>query len=85
MHKRINSLKEWKAKALHQIDTLYNKLKLAVPVSELQKATLQLQVALKKTNDMAKANARQARCVSDLQKKLHGQMEAEEKVHELME
>jgi hypothetical protein len=44
-HQRINNLKEWKAKALQQMNTLHSKLKLAVPISELQQCTMQMDIA----------------------------------------
>jgi hypothetical protein len=84
-HQRINNLKEWKAKALHQMNTLHSKLKLAVPISELEQSTMQLEVAKQKNNDMAINHAKTARTISDLQKKLRGNMEAEETVRELTE
>lgn len=36
VQQRINSLKEWKAKAIQQLKFLFTKLRLAVPLTEFQ-------------------------------------------------
>ena len=44
LQERIYKLKEWKAKALFQMDQIYQKLKMAVPISEFQEQAKELQV-----------------------------------------
>lgn len=56
-----------------------------MPKTELETAHLKLDVAEQKSKDLVATNARQVNKVIDLQRKLHRQMEAEEKVAVLME
>ena len=44
VQERINSLKEWKANAMTQLQFLFQKLRIAVPMSELQSANKQLEI-----------------------------------------
>lgn len=44
VQERINSLKEWKANAMTQLQFLFQKLRIAVPMSELQVANKQLEI-----------------------------------------
>ena len=44
VQQRINSLKKWKTEALLQLRILFDKLKLAVPVTELDEVSRQLNI-----------------------------------------
>ena len=43
VQERINSLKQWKASAMTQLDFLFQKLRIAVPLSDLQAAHKKLE------------------------------------------
>lgn len=51
---------------------------MAVPVSEFESTNKQLNLSMQKCNDLVSRNARLAKYVSDLQKQVRENMEAEE-------
>ena len=60
VQERINSLKQWKASAMTQLDFLFQKLRIAVPLSDLQAAHKKLEVEKQRTNDFSLRNAKLA-------------------------
>lgn len=85
VQERINSLKEWKANAMTQINFLFQKLRIAVPISELQVANKQLEIEKQRTNDFTMRVARMAKEKSELEKKVRQNDEADEKMRILFD
>ena len=52
VQQRINKLKEWKAKAIQQLKFLFNKLRCAVPLSEYQLLSRELEIEKTKGNEL---------------------------------
>ena len=77
---RINSLKEWKANAMTQLQFLFQKLRIAVPISDLQAKNKQLEIATQRVNDMHHRTGKQAQQIMELQKKLRMNEEAKENI-----
>lgn len=75
---RINSLKEWKARAMQQLKFLFEKLKMAVPMSEFQCAKKELEIAEQRKNDYITRNAKLAQQLAKYQEELRKNQEAEE-------
>ena len=48
---RINSLKEWKARAIHQLKMMHDKLRTAVPVEEFEILSKEVELAKTRAND----------------------------------
>ena len=85
IQRKINNLKEWKASAMTQLQFLYQKLRIAVPISELQAANKKCESETQRANDYLQRNAKLAEAVSELEKKIRTQYEAEEKLQALQE
>lgn len=80
VQERINSLKEWKANAMTQLNFLFQKLRIAVPISELQAANKQLEIEKQRTSDFTMRIARMAKDKAELEKKVRMNDEADEKM-----
>ena len=85
VQERINSLKEWKANAMTQLQFLFQKLRIAVPISELQSKNKQLEIITQRVNDMTIRNGKQTKKFSELQKELRKNDEALEDIKVLQE
>ncbi len=85
IQQRINNLKEWKARAIQQLKFQHQKLRMAIPISEFQVASKQLEVAKQRNNELVLRNSKLAKQISDLQKKLRDNMEAEEQLRYMQE
>ena len=85
VQQRINSLKEWKANAMTQLQFLFQKLRIAVPVSELQSCQKKLEMETQKTSDYSARNAKLVDQVSKLQKQIRENDEADEKLKAVKE
>lgn len=59
-HERINSLKAWKASAIQQLKFLFEKLRVAVPMTKYQKEQKQHELSQKKVIDLIQRNSKQA-------------------------
>jgi hypothetical protein len=57
---RINSLKEWKARAIQQLKFQYEKLRIAVPMSEYDLLSKEVELSKQRTNDYIMRNAKLA-------------------------
>ena len=68
VQERINSLKEWKANAMTQLQFLFQKLRIAVPIAELQQAHKKLEVERQRTSDFNVRNAKLVDQINKLQK-----------------
>ena len=51
LQERISKLKEWKARAMQQLQFLFSKLRMAVPMTEFQIQAKELEVAEQRCND----------------------------------
>ena len=51
VQQRIFQLKEWKARAIQQLDFLFEKLRLAVPKTDFQVKQKELEVSQQRCND----------------------------------
>lgn len=80
VQERINSLKEWKANAMTQLNFLFQKLRIAVPISELQVANKQLEIEKQRTSDFTMRVARMVKDKAELEKKVRMNDEADEKM-----
>ena len=85
VQQRINSLKEWKARALQQIKFLFTKLRLAVPRTEFEGVQGENEIFRQKNADYIERNSKLAERVSKLQTQVRENMEAEEKMRNLQE
>ena len=85
IQRKINNLKEWKASAMTQLQFLYQKLRIAVPISELQATNKKCESETQRANDYLQRNAKLAEDVANLEKKIRTQYEAEEKLEALQE
>ena len=85
VQQRINSLKEWKANAMTQMGFLFEKLRIAVPVSELEGCQKKLEMETQKTSDYSTRNAQLVDRVSKLQKQIRANDEADEKLKAVRE
>ena len=74
---RINNLKEWKASAMTQLQFLFNKLRIAVPVSDLQASHKRLEVEKQRNNDFKLRNAKLADHIRKLEKQTRENDEAD--------
>jgi len=66
VQQRINSLKEWKANAMTQLQFLFQKLRIAVPMSELSGAQKKLEMEKQRTSEFSMRNAKLAEQISKL-------------------
>ena len=85
VQERINSLKEWKANAMTQLQFLFQKLRIAVPISDLQAKNKQLENSTQRVNDMNHRTGKQAQKILELQKQLRKNEEASEDVKVITE
>jgi len=60
-------LKEWKARAIQQLKFLFNKLRLAVPLTEYQNVQSESEVLKQKNADYIDRNSKFAQKMSKLQ------------------
>jgi len=65
-HERISKLKEWKARAMQQLKFLFEKLRVAVPVTKYEKECKKHSLAQKKVYDLIHRNQKLAVCISEL-------------------
>ena len=70
-------MKEWKARAIQQLKFQYEKLRIAVPMSEYDLLSKEVELSKQRTNDYIMRNAKLANDKAALQKKLRDNMEAE--------
>lgn len=80
VQKRINSLKEWKASAMNQLNFLYDKLRIAVPISELDKEKKSRQMDQQRLADLTVKNSQLTLKNSLLEREKRENIEAEEKL-----
>lgn len=85
MQFRINSLKEWKAKAIQQLKYLFTKLRLAVPRTEYEAVQNENAVIKQRNADFIDRNSKLAEKVSKLQTQVRENLEAEERMRNLQE
>lgn len=85
VQQRINSLKEWKAKAIQQLKFPFTKLRLAVPLTEFQSIQSENDILKQKNADYIERNSKLAKKVSDLQTKVRENLEAEERLRNVQE
>ena len=85
VQKRISSLKKWKANAITQLTFLFDKLRIAVPLTELQTTLKQLEIEKQRTSDFTMRLARLTRDKADLEKQIRRNDEAEERINLLKE
>ena len=78
---RINTLKEWKASAMTQLQFLFDKLRIAVPSSELSAQQKKLEVEKQRNNDFKLRNAKLAEKIRDLEKQTRSNDEAVERLN----
>ena len=75
--RRINSLKEWKARAIHQMKLMHEKLRTSVPVSEFDLMSKEVELAKTRSNDYIIRNSKLVNQNTQLQKKLRENLDAE--------
>ena len=85
VQQRINSLKEWKAKAIQQLKFLFTKLRLAVPLTEFQSIQSENDILKQRNADYIERNSKMAKKVADLQTKVRENLEAEERLRNVQE
>ena len=74
---RINSLKEWKSRAILQMKFMQEKLRIAIPLSEYEIVNKEVALAKQKANDGSIQYAKLAQQHADLTKRHREGMEAE--------
>lgn len=67
VQQRINSLKEWKARAIQQLKFLFTKLRLAVPRTEFESVQGENELLKQRNADYIERNSKLAEKVSKLQ------------------
>ena len=77
VQQRINSLKKWKTEALLQLRLLFDKLKEAVPVSEYDEMSRQLNILRLKNNVLQDKQMQQNTLIMSLQKQQNKNKEDE--------
>lgn len=77
VQQRINSLKKWKTEALLQLRLLFDKLKVAVPVSDYDEVSRQLNIQQLKNNVLQDKQMQQNTLIMQLQKQQNKNKEDE--------
>jgi hypothetical protein len=68
--RRINDLKEWKRNASFQLKTLYEQLRVAIPVAEYEAAFKDVEIYKQRNGDLMVRNKEYAEKISQIQRDL---------------